>query len=63
MFVLRCRDLGFDCAGVISGTTRQKVFRQASEHATKVHGTHATPALAQKVAALIRVEAPAVAPH
>lgn len=35
---LRCRDVGFDCAGVIRAETEDEVLRQAAEHASKAHG-------------------------
>jgi predicted small metal-binding protein len=54
MFVLRCKDVGFDCPGVVTGATREEVLTQAAAHAGEVHGTQITPALAAQVAALIR---------
>jgi len=53
MFELRCRDVGFDCAGVVRGKTKDEVLQQAAAHAAEVHGTVVTPALAAKVMALI----------
>ncbi len=35
---LRCRDVGFDCDGVLRAETEDEVLRQAAEHASKVHG-------------------------
>lgn len=52
MFELRCRDVGFDCPGVIRGTTKDEVLQQAAVHATEVHGSMVTPALAAKVMAV-----------
>jgi predicted small metal-binding protein len=54
MFELRCRDVGFDCAGVVRGATKDEVLQQAAAHARDVHGTVVTPELAVKVTALIR---------
>ena len=54
MFELRCKDVGFDCPGVVRGATKQEVLKQAAEHAAKVHDTEVTPELAVKVEALIR---------
>ncbi|RMD65733.1 DUF1059 domain-containing protein [Candidatus Parcubacteria bacterium] len=34
---LHCRDLGFDCDGVIKANTEQEVMAQAAEHARNVH--------------------------
>lgn len=57
MYELRCRDVGFDCAGVVRGATREEVLQQAAAHAAQVHQTLVTPELATKVSGLIR-EAP-----
>lgn len=54
MFELRCRDVGFDCAGVVRGATQEDVLKQAAAHAAQVHGTTVTPELAERVSALIR---------
>ncbi|MDQ3822795.1 MAG: DUF1059 domain-containing protein [Actinomycetota bacterium] len=35
---LNCRDVGFDCEGVIQGETEQDVMSQAAEHARQTHG-------------------------
>ena len=35
---LDCRDVGFDCDGVIQGETEQEVMSQAAEHARDAHG-------------------------
>ncbi len=53
MYELRCRDVGFDCAGVVRGATREDVLKQAVAHAAEAHDTRVTPALAEKVSALI----------
>jgi predicted small metal-binding protein len=34
---LKCRDLGFDCEGVIKAATEKEVLKQAAEHARTVH--------------------------
>ncbi len=54
MFELRCREVGFDCDGVVRGATKLEVFQQAAAHAKAVHHTEVTPAMAIKVSALIR---------
>ena len=54
MFKLRCSDVGFDCPGVITGSTKAEVLAQAGEHAHAVHGVQVTPAIADQVMALIR---------
>ena len=54
MYELRCKDVGFDCAGVVTGPTKEDVLRQAAAHARDVHKTEVTPELAKKVSGLIR---------
>jgi predicted small metal-binding protein len=53
MFELHCKDVGFDCPGVVRGATREDVLKQAAAHAAEAHGTQVTPELATKVAGLI----------
>jgi predicted small metal-binding protein len=35
---LNCRDVGFDCEGVIHGESEEDVMAQAAVHARDVHG-------------------------
>jgi len=35
---LHCRDLGFDCEGVVTGENDDEVLAQVAEHARSVHG-------------------------
>jgi predicted small metal-binding protein len=35
---LRCREVGFDCEGVVRAETEEAVLRQAAEHAKTAHG-------------------------
>jgi predicted small metal-binding protein len=56
MFQLRCRDVGFDCSGVVQGATKEDVLKQAAAHAAEAHGTAITPELAAKVSGLIRAQ-------
>jgi predicted small metal-binding protein len=35
---LHCRDVGFDCDGVIRAATEEDVLRQAARHAESAHG-------------------------
>ena len=53
MFELRCKDVGFDCPGVVRGATKNEVLTQAAAHAAEAHDTVVTPAMAEKVSALI----------
>jgi len=36
--VIRCRDVGFDCNGVIKAKTETEALALAAEHAKAVHG-------------------------
>lgn len=38
MLELRCRDLGFDCGGVIRAEREDDVLREAAAHARAQHG-------------------------
>ena len=54
--VLKCADVGFQCAGVIRAESVDEVLRQAAAHARDVHGLEVTPEIADKVKAAIRTE-------
>ena len=55
--VLHCRDLGFDCDGVIQAATEQEVLNLAADHARSVHNVQEiTEEIAAKVRAAIRNE-------
>lgn len=55
--VIRCRDVGFDCEGVIRADTEDDALRQAAAHARDVHGlTEVTPEVATKVRSVMRDE-------
>jgi predicted small metal-binding protein len=54
MYELHCKDVGFDCPGVVRGATKDEVLKQAAAHAKEVHNTEVTPELAAKVSSLIR---------
>ena len=56
MYELRCKDVGFDCPGVVRATTKEEVLKQAAAHAKEVHNTEVTPELAEKVSGVIRKE-------
>ena len=36
--VVKCRDVGFDCEGVIRAGSEEEALAQAAEHAQVVHG-------------------------
>lgn len=35
--ILRCKDVGFDCEGVIRAETEEEVLKMAAEHAQSAH--------------------------
>jgi predicted small metal-binding protein len=55
--VVRCRDVGFDCEGVIRAESEEEALAQAAEHAQKVHGlTEITDEVVQAVKTAMRDE-------
>jgi predicted small metal-binding protein len=57
MKVLRCRDVGFDCDGVIRAETEEEILRQAAEHAKTVHNlSQISEQAVEKIRAVIRDE-------
>lgn len=52
--VIRCRDVGFDCDGVIKAKTEQEALALAAEHAKMVHGVkEVTPDMVKKIKSVI----------
>jgi predicted small metal-binding protein len=55
--VIHCRDVGFDCEGVVRADTEEEVIAMAVQHAGEVHGvTEVTPEIAEAVQNAIRDE-------
>ncbi|MGD8625958.1 MAG: DUF1059 domain-containing protein [Anaerolineae bacterium] len=55
--VVRCRDIGFDCAGVIRADTEDEILAQAAEHAQTVHNVgEITPEIVEAVRTAVRDE-------
>ena len=55
--VFYCKDVGFDCEGVIRAETEEEVLKQVAEHARTVHGMEEIPEeVVAKVRAGIREE-------
>jgi len=55
--VLHCRDVGFECDGVIRAETEEEVLKKAAEHAQSVHNLKEIPdEVVEKVRAAIRDE-------
>ncbi len=43
MKVVRCRDVGFDCEGVVQAETEEEVLQQVAAHAKAVHDIETVP--------------------
>ena len=56
MKTLHCADAGFDCKGVIKGTSEEEILSQAAQHAREVHQVEVTPEMAAQLRTLIRDE-------
>jgi predicted small metal-binding protein len=55
--VIRCRDVGFDCNGVIKAKTEKEALTLAAEHAKTVHGVKdITPEMVDKIKAVMTEE-------
>ena len=55
--VLHCRDVGFDCEGVIRGETEESILQQAAEHVADTHGIEAlSPDMTEEILAKIKDE-------
>ncbi|HLO60316.1 MAG TPA: DUF1059 domain-containing protein [Bacteroidales bacterium] len=54
---LNCRDVGFDCPGVIRADSVEEVLSQAAQHALKVHGVKVTKEMVAQIKPLITEEA------
>ena len=55
--VIHCRDVGFDCEGVVRADSDQEVMQLAAEHAESVHGVpELTSEMVEKVRSVIRNE-------
>lgn len=55
--VVRCRDVGFDCEGVVRAETEDEALNQVAAHAKTVHGLETvTEEVVAKVRAVMRDE-------
>ena len=55
--VIRCRDVGFDCNGVIKAKTEEEALALAAEHAKTVHGLkEISPDVVHKIRSVITEE-------
>jgi predicted small metal-binding protein len=55
--VVRCRDIGFDCDGVVRAETEEEALKQVAAHAKAVHNIEAVPTeVVEKVKKVMRDE-------
>lgn len=55
--VIHCRDIGFDCDGVIKAENEEEAAKMAAEHAREVHGIEKiTPEVADRIKSAIHEE-------
>ncbi len=52
---VHCRDLGFDCDGVVRSDSEEELMEQVAEHAKNVHHLNITSELTDQVKSVIRV--------
>lgn len=53
MKVLHCKDVGFDCPGVIQADSESDVLELAAKHALEAHRVTVTPEMAEQIKPLI----------
>ena len=55
--VIHCKDVGFQCEGVVKADSEEEVLKMAADHAKNVHGvSQLTDEMVQKVKSIIRDE-------
>ncbi len=55
--VIRCRDVGFDCNGVIKANTEKETLAMVAEHAKTEHGVkEITPEMVEKIRSVMKEE-------
>jgi predicted small metal-binding protein len=55
--VVHCRDLGFDCDGVVRAQTEEDLLQQVADHAESTHGLkEVTDEVVEKVKSVIHKE-------
>lgn len=50
---LRCKDVGFDCPGIVKAETENEVLQLAAKHAQEAHNVTITPEMAEQIKPLI----------
>lgn len=57
VLVVHCRDVGFDCEGIVQAETEEDLLQQVAEHAKSTHGLEeVTGEVVEKVKSVIREE-------
>ena len=56
MKTLHCKDVGFDCPGIIQADSEAEVLQLAAQHALEAHQTTVTPEMAEQIKPLIHEE-------
>ena len=57
-YVVNCRDVGFDCDGVVRAESVDQLLQQVAEHAQTTHGLNeVTDEIVKTVKSVIREEA------
>lgn len=55
--IIRCREVGFDCDGIIRAESEEAALQMAAEHAKTVHGMEKiSPEVVDKLKSIIREE-------
>jgi predicted small metal-binding protein len=55
--VVHCREVGFDCDGVVRAETEEEALQQVAAHAQSVHNVETvTPEMVEKVRSVMRDE-------
>lgn len=55
--VVHCRDVGYDCDGVVRAETEEEALQQVAEHARSAHGlVTVSPDVVQRVRSVMRDE-------
>ncbi|QHV97458.1 DUF1059 domain-containing protein [Spirosoma endbachense] len=50
---LRCKDVGFECPGIIQAESEAEVLQLAAQHALDAHQVMVTPEMAEQIKPLI----------
>ncbi len=55
--VIHCRDVGFDCDGIIRAKSEEEALKLAAEHANSAHGVkEVTAEIVEKIKSVMREE-------